>query len=397
MADLRNTSGLREKLAPFFSVTYSNESGGPRAGYLQTAHGIAETPCFLPIASQGSLRAISFPQAADCGTKVVMANAWYIFRNTGPELLRQVGGAHGYMNWHGILFTDSGGYQVFSLKDNSKITDAGVSFGTAADALTPAKVIEIQKHLGSDIMFVLDDCAPYPCARKRAEEAVRRTTLWARKCMAAHAKIPRCHEHGQELYGIVQGAAREKLRIRSAREVAELDFGGYGIGGLSIGMPRSAIREMTVLTCEHLPFDKPRHLLGVGLPDQVLEGIADGVDTFDCVLPIRKAQRGIAYTRFGEVFYKHPQPPALKDLPLDPECACSTCRSWSRDQLRLLLRSNNPMAGELATIHNLWFYHKLLAGAREAILANRFSSYLNDFLAAWDSGSETGGRDRRQA
>lgn len=318
-----------------------------------------------------------------------MANAWYIFRDTGPDLLYKVGGAHGFMKWSGIIFTDSGGYQVFSLKDSSKISDAGVSFSANAGLLTPAKVIEIQKYLGSDAMFVLDDCAPYPCGRRRAEEAVRRTTLWAQKCMAAHKIIPRRYGHGQELYGIIQGGARQRLRIRSAQEVAELNFGGYGIGGLSIGMPRTAIREMTVLTCEHLPFDKPRHLLGGGLPVQILEGIADGVDTFDCVLPIRKAQRGVAYTKFGEVFYKQPQPSTLKDVPLDPDCDCSTCKSYARDQLRLLFRSNNAMAGQLVTIHNLWFYHKLLDGARRAILADRFHAHLNEFVASWAVGAET--------
>jgi queuine tRNA-ribosyltransferase len=379
---------IQQQHAPFFTVTHAHEGGGPRTGCLQTTHGAAETPCFLPIATQGSLRAMSFQQAEACGTRIIMANAWHIFRNTGPEVLEKLGGAHGFMKWDGILFTDSGGYQVFSLKDTSTINDNGVAFDVDAEMLTPAKAIEIQKHLGADVMFVLDDCAPYPCTRKRAEEAVRRTTLWARECMAAHKDTLKRYAQSQAPYGIIQGGARARLRMRSAQEVAELNFDGYGIGGLSIGMPRSEIREMTALTCEMLPSDKPRHLLGVGLPGQVLEGIADGVDTFDCVLPIRKAQRGIAYTRFGEVRYKNPQPAAFKDQPLEAGCMCSTCTSYSREQLRLLFQTDTPMAGQLAAIHNIWLYHKLLEGARRAIVAGQFSSYLKEFLADWGSGEE---------
>jgi queuine tRNA-ribosyltransferase len=372
--------------APFFRVTHAPDSTGPRTGLMSTGHGTAETPAFLPIASHGSLRAMTFEQAAECGTRILMANAWYIFGETGPEVLQTSGGAHGHLGWDGILCTDSGGYQVFSLKDNSLITDEGVTFGEN-EALTPERVVEIQKYLGSDLMMVLDDCAPFPCPAERAEEAVRRTTLWARRSMAAHRALRRLYQHPQHLYGITQGSTLPRLRRRSVEELVPLGFDGFGIGGLSIGMPRSAIREMTRLTCELLPPDRPRHLLGVGLPNQILEGIADGADTFDCVLPIRKGQRGVAYTRTGEVVYKRPQPAPERDGPLDAACGCPTCRDWSQEALRRLFKEDKPKAGELAAVHNIFFYHAVLAEAREAIRGGRFETYTRSFLDRWASGS----------
>jgi queuine tRNA-ribosyltransferase len=369
--------------SPFFTVTHATDRAGPRTGCMRTAHGPVDTPCFLPIASHGSLRALSFEQAAACGSRLLMANAWYIFGETGPERLRALGGAHGWMGWSGILMTDSGGYQVFSLKENSRITDDGVVFGGDA-ALTPEHVVEIQRHLGSDIMLVLDDCAPYPCPDARAEEAVRRTSLWARRSMAAFRASEPKQTRPQRIYGIIQGSTRADLRRRSVDEVAGLGFDGYGIGGLSIGMPRPAIREMTALTSALLPENRPRHLLGVGLPGQILEGIADGADTFDCVLPIRKAQRGVAYTSTGERIYKRPN--ARPDEPLDPSCGCATCAEWSREALRRLFKSDKARAGELAAVHNLSFYHATLAAARSAIQQDRFDTFKDVFLDRWEAG-----------
>ncbi|HWA88576.1 MAG TPA: tRNA guanosine(34) transglycosylase Tgt [Rhizomicrobium sp.] len=357
-----------------------------RVGRLITAHGGTETPCFLPIASHGTLRALSFEQAAECGTSVIMANAWYLFNNTTNQKLLESGGVRRQMGWGGILFTDSGGYQVFSLKDTCQITDDGLSFDRGRNTLTPELVVEIQKYLGSDIMMILDDCAGYPSNRERVLEAVRRTTLWAKRSLTAHRKLHGFHGHDQYVYGIVQGGTHKDLRRRSCNELAALGFDGFGIGGLSIGMPRNAVREMTFLSSELLPWDKPRHLLGVGLPNQILEGIADGADTFDCVLPIRKAQRGVAYTRSGALYYKRPHLPHLQDEPLDPTCTCGTCRTWSRERLRLLFKEDKVTAGTLASMHNLHFYHQVLAGAREAIRENRFAIYKEDFISEWGLG-----------
>lgn len=377
----------------FFSVIHTDDGmDGARVGRIRTDHGAVETPCFLPVASHGDLRAISFEQAGNVGTGIIMANAWHVYRGATREKLRAAGGAHSLMDWNGILMTDSGGYQIFSLSGSSEITDEGVSFHSVesregGETLTPETVILMQKELGSDIMNVLDDCAPYPCEKQRAVEAVRRTTLWGRISVQAHRRIPAIYPRRQFLYGIVQGSVFEDLRRRSILETAELGFEGYGIGGLSIGMPRSAVREMTALTCAELPQNKPRHLLGVGLPVQILEGISDGVDTFDCVLPIRKGQRGVAYTRFGEIHYKDKEGSRLKDAPLDPKCDCPTCAHYSREQLRVLYRTQRVRAGELAALHNIHFYHKILSGARDAIRAGHFNQYLNDFKARWNCGS----------
>lgn len=375
-------------MTPFFEVSQRTSGPGPRLGIMRTAHGEVETPCFLPVASWGSLRAITFPQAAAVGTQVIMANAWHVYRSTTPEKLHEVGGAHGLMCWNGILFTDSGGYQVFSLREGSELMDEGVSFNEGAESLTPEVVIRMQKELGSDIMISLDDCAPYPCEKSRAEEAVRRTTLWGRECMKWHRQIAPVYTHRQHLYGIVQGGVFEDLRQISIQDAIAEEFDGYGIGGLSIGMPRSVVREMTAITSAGLPLNKPRHLLGVGLPDQILEGIEDGADTFDCVLPIRKAQRGFAYTRFGEIRYKTKTQSRQKDAPLDPKCDCTTCATHTREQLRILYRTDQDAAGQLATIHNLHFYHQVLAGARAAIRENRFQAYFNDFMSRWKAGAK---------
>jgi queuine tRNA-ribosyltransferase len=371
---------------PSFVVTHSGGKARPRVGRMTTAHGTLETPCFLPIATNGSLRAMSFEEAAACGTRIVMVNAWHVHREVGPVRLRELGGVHGLMGWSGAVFTDSGGYQVFSLRETSGISDEGVSFGPDEGVLTPEEAVRIQKVVGSDIMIVLDDCAPFPCKKKEAQEAVRRTTLWAQHSVAAHEQHPACYAYPQQLWGIIQGSVYPDLRERSVAEVAALGFDGYGIGGLSIGMPKAAIQEMTSLVCEILPHERPRHLLGVGLPPDVLEGVERGVDSFDCVLPIRKGQRGTAYTSRGEVTYKQKQEGQLADAPLDPKCACPTCRGYTRERLRQLYREDKAEAGRLASIHNIFFYHNMMAQAREAIKSRKFPAFKKDFLAEWEGG-----------
>jgi queuine tRNA-ribosyltransferase len=368
-----------------FSVTHSNGQNGPRTGLLQTPHGSFETPCFLPVATFGDLRALSFEDAVDSGTQIIMVNAWHLYNKVGPEKLQNIGGIHKLINWTRPIFTDSGGYQIFSFGENSKISDEGVVFTTSSgknkELLTPEHVVNMQKHLGSNITTTLDDCAPYPCSYEHAKEAMLRTTLWASKSVGAFNQIHSFYSHGQDLWGIIQGGVYEDLRKRSVEDLVQMEFGGYGIGGLSIGMPRTAMREMTSLVCELLPFDKPRHLLGTGLPSDILEGVEDGVDMFDCILPIRKAQEGVAYTSSGIVRYRNSDHVSVADLPLDIECSCTVCEHYSREQLRRLYRSEKNVAVRLAAIHNLFFYHNLLEGAREAIRQNKFSTYKKTFLA----------------
>ena len=373
----------------FFTVTHSNGKRGPRTGVLNTAHGAAETPCFMPIASNGSFRSLSFDQIDRLGVKLIMMNAWHVYREYGPAKLRESGGIFEILGWKHLICTDSGGYQVFSLRDTSYITDKGVVFGESEnEILTPSKVIEIQKTLGSDIMIALDDCAPYPCAKERASEAVRRTMKWGLESIAAHSRMESPYGFRQHLYGIIQGGTFYDLRAQSSLDAGDLDFDGYGIGGLSIGMPQSQTREMTAVCTENLPFHKPRHLLGVGLPIQVLYGIENGVDTFDCVLPLRKAQRGVAYTSGGEVYYKHAQSENMRHEPLDPLCHCAVCQNYTREQLRQLFKTDKAKAGELASIHNICFYGDMMKNARNAIKENRFDSWLKDMAVRLDNVSK---------
>lgn len=371
----------------FFKVTYSNGKTGPRTGIMNTAHGSTETPCFMPIASNGSFRSLTFDQVNQLETKLIMMNAWHVYRIHGPTKLREIGGIHKILGWNHLICTDSGGYQAFSLRDTCYINEKGIVFGEGDDEkLTPSKVIEIQKALGSDIMIALDDCAPYPCTKKRALEAVQRTKKWGIESVLAHKKIESPYGLKQHLYGVVQGSIFNDLRVQSSHDVGELDFDGYAIGGLSIGMNQSQSQEMTAICTENLPFHKPRHLLGVGLPIQVLYGIKNGVDTFDCVLPLRKAQRGIAYTSGGEVYYKHVQPENMKNEPLDPLCSCTTCQNYTREQLRQLFKTDKVKAGELASIHNIYFYNDMMKNARIAIQKNRFDFYLKEFTTRWIEG-----------
>jgi queuine tRNA-ribosyltransferase len=314
-----------------------------------------------------------------------MVNAWHLYNKVGPKKLQNVGGIHRLINWTKPIFTDSGGYQIFSFGENSEISDEGVVFtdssGKNMELLTPEHVVKIQKYIGSNITTTLDDCPPYPSSYEHSRAAMLRTTLWASKSVVAFNQIPSFYSHGQDLWGIVQGGVYEDLRKRSVEDLVQMDFGGYGIGGLSIGMPRTAMREMTSLVCEQLPFDKPRHLLGTGLPSDILDGVEDGVDMFDCILPIRKAQEGVAYTSSGIVQYRNLDKASLADLPLDTECSCPVCKHYSREQLRGLYQSDKNVAVRLAAIHNLFFYHNLLEGAREAIKQNKFSTYKKSFLA----------------
>jgi len=380
---------IDKKYACSFSILNSDRDGkGPRVGMLQTPHGSFETPCFLPVASFGDLRAISFEEAKNCGTQIIMVNGWHVYHQAGAEKLHKAGGVHNFINWPRSIFTDSGGYQIFSLRDTSKISDEGVVFdsysGGDFNLLTPEYIIEVQRHIGSDIMTALDECAPYPCSKKHAEGAMLRTNLWASKSIDAFNQSNSCYAYEQDLWGIIQGGVYKDLRKKSVETLTQMEFGGYGIGGLSIGMPRTAMRDMTSLVCELLPSDKPRHLLGAGLPQNILDGIEDGADMFDCVLPIRKAQRGVAFTKSGIVRYKNSQQSSLADMPLDTECDCFVCKTYSREQLRRFYRTEKDFAARLSAIHNLYFYHKITEGARKAIREGTFAAYKSSFSSAYE-------------
>jgi len=356
------------------------QDGAARLGRLTTARGVVETPTFMPVGTQGAVKGVTVDELRDCGAQVLLSNTYHLYVRPGHELIRELGGLHRFMNWSGPILTDSGGFQLFSLADLRQVDDEGVRFRSHLDGsqhlLTPEKSMEIQAALGSDVAMVLDECPALPATREQVQQAVERTTLWARRSREAYRGpgVP---------FGIVQGGPYADLRERSARALLELDFPGYAIGGVSVGEPAELIPGTVRRTAELLPADRPRYLMGVGRPVDLLRAVAVGVDLFDCVMPTRNARNGTLFTSRGRVRIKRSQ--YQRDpRPLDAECGCETCRNYSRAYLRHLFLSGEILASRLNTIHNLSFYLGLMRAMREAIAEDRFASFHDAFLARPD-------------
>jgi queuine tRNA-ribosyltransferase len=361
---------------------------GARHGLIETDHGSVETPAFMPVGTQGTVKALSARDLGEIGAGIILSNTYHLYLRPGERLIEEVGGIHRFMGWNRPVLTDSGGYQVLSLADLRSIEDEGVEFRSHLDGsthfLTPERVVDIQLSIGSDIMMVLDECTKYPCESGRAEEAVDRTTLWAKRSLAARG--PRIARGGYErvLFGIVQGSVYAGLRERSAREIVALDFPGYAIGGLSVGEPKQDTFEMVARTMAHLPENKPRYLMGVGLPEDIVEAVGRGVDLFDCVLPTRNARNGCAFTSRGKLVVKNAAY-ARESGPLDPDCGCEVCRTYSRAYLRHLFNAGEILGPRLATYHNLYFYLHLLAEMRQVIREGRFLEWREGFYKTYSS------------
>jgi queuine tRNA-ribosyltransferase len=344
---------------------------------MTTGHGIVETPAFMPVGTQGAVKAVTSDELVTCGTQIVLANTYHLHVRPGHDLIATLGGLHRFMNWNGPILTDSGGFQVFSMKGRTKLDEDGVTFRSHLDGslhrLTPESSMEIQSALGSDVAMVLDHCPSLPAAGDELALASARTTRWARRSRDAYRGpgVP---------FGIVQGGTDETLRERSAAEIVALDFPGYAIGGVSVGEPPEAIARVARFTALRLPEDRPRYLMGVGRPEDLVEAVAGGVDLFDCVMPTRNARNGTLFTSYGKVNIKREQ--YRRDpLPLDPDCACETCAHYSRAYLRHLFVSNEILASRLNTIHNLAFYLGLMTRLREAIAGGTLASFREGFLA----------------
>ncbi len=358
-----------------FQVHHASISG-PRGGVLSTSHGTIETPAFMPVGSQGTVKGLDPHEIRDCGFQMILANAYHLFLRPGHELIESQGGLHDFMQWSGAILTDSGGFQMVSLADLCKITEEGVRFRSHINGewhmLSPEKSIEIQVALGSDIMMVLDHCPTFPCTKPQAQEAVKRTTRWAKRC-AEVLKKPH-----QWMFGIVQGGVFSELRKESTEELVTLNLDGYALGGLSLGEEKSAMFEMIETVVDLLPPDRPRYLMGVGLPEDLVEGVARGLDLFDCVIPTRHGRTGWLFTSTGRVLIKqarYTQDPN----PIDVDCECPVCQRFSRAYLRHLFISREMLGVRLNTIHNLWYYGQLMAELRQAIRGNRFEDYRKDF------------------
>ena len=355
--------------------TLEKTDGQARAATLSTPHGTIQTPIFMPVGTQGSVKSLDPNDLHGLGAQIILGNTYHLYLRPGDEMIARRGGLHTFMRWDKPILTDSGGFQVFSLSALRKITDEGVEFSSHIDGskhmFTPEKVISIQKNLGSDIMMVLDECVPYGADRAYTQKSLKTTTAWAKRCREAY-------KHGetgdQLMFGIIQGGFFKDLRSQSAAEIMDIPFEGYALGGLSVGESKTEMLDMLEHTTPLLPTDKPRYLMGVGAPMDLLNGIRRGVDMFDCVLPTRNARNGTLFTSQGKVNIKRAEYKE-DDGPLDPHCSCYTCRTFSRAYLRHLYVAKEILSYRLNTIHNLHFLLDLVRGAREAILENRFEAY----------------------
>lgn len=351
---------------------------GARLGRLHTPHGVIETPIFMPVGTQATVKAMTPEELKEIGSQIILSNTYHLYMRPGHDLIERAGGLHKFMNWDKPILTDSGGFQVFSLGPLRKIKEEGVEFRSHLDGskhfLSPEKATEIQNALGSDIIMAFDECAPYPADRQYVKNSLERTTRWLERCKAAH-KYP----EKQALFGIVQGGMYKDLREQSAKEITAIDLPGYAIGGLSVGEPKNMMYEVLDYTVPLLPEDKPRYLMGVGSPDDLLEGVLRGIDMFDCVLPTRIARNGTAMTSQGKVVVRNASY-AEDFTSLDPECDCYTCKNYTKAYLRHLIKCNEILGARLLTIHNLHFLLKMMENVREAIKEDRLLDYKKDFF-----------------
>lgn len=363
------------------AITYKlikkDEQTGARAGILHTPHGDFPTPIFMPVGTQASVKTVSPDELRDIGAGIILSNTYHLFLRPGAELIREAGGLHSFMCWDRAILTDSGGFQVFSLGDLRKISEEGVTFRSHIDGskkfLSPEISIAVQTALGSDIVMAFDECVPYPADHDYAERSLGRTLRWAKRCREAMTRSD------QGLFGIVQGGMFKNLRLRSVQALLEMDLPGYAVGGLSVGEPKELMYEILDYTTEHLPPDKPRYLMGVGTPDCLVEGVARGIDMFDCVFPTRVARNGMAMTWTGRLVMKNRE--YTSDFrPLEEDCGCYACRNgFTRAYIRHLVRAGEIFGLRLLSLHNLWFLQEFMRRLRQAIIEERFSVFRSDF------------------
>lgn len=356
-----------------------------RLGTIRTPHGTIDTPVFMPVGTQGTVKAMSPDELEEIGAQIILGNTYHLYLRPGTEIIEMAGGLHGFMGWNRPILTDSGGFQVFSLSELRKIEEDGVRFHSHLDGsehfIGPVEATRIQEALGADIIMAFDECPPYPASKSDVAEAVARTIRWARQCKETHRR------EDQALFGIVQGGVHRDLREECAAALIEIGFPGYAVGGLSVGEPSHMMYETLEWTTQVLPKDKPRYLMGVGTPRDLLEGMARGVDMFDCVLPTRNARHGVVFTRDGNITVRNAA--YAKDFtPLDPDCDCYACRKYTRAYIRHLLKANEILGHRLTTYHNLAFLLKLMEEARERLHTGDFLSFKKDYLARLDAGEQ---------
>ena len=365
-----------------FTLLKKDDKTKARAGVLETAHGKIETPIFMPVGTQGTVKALSVDELNACGTQIILGNAYHLYLRPGLDIIRKAGGLHRFIGWDKPILTDSGGYQVFSLARLRKLSDEGAEFSSHIDGskhfLTPESVIDIQRALGSDIMMMFDECVHYPAARDYVEQSLALTTRWARRSKAYDEQS----RTKQLLFGIVQGSTYLDLRKRAVEELLAIGFDGYAVGGVSVGEPRELIHEIAAYTAALLPEDKARYLMGIGTPPDMIEAISNGIDMFDCVVPTRNGRNGQAFTWHGELQLRNAT--AKEDFrPIDERCGCFTCRHHSRAYIRHLFNADELLGLRLVSLHNIYFYVTLIRSVREAILEGRFSAFKDEFFRTY--------------
>ncbi len=369
-----------------FEVLHKDHESRARTGLLKTAHGDIRTPVFMPVGTQASVKTISNQELLDAGAQVVLSNTYHLYLRPGEQLVKEAGGLHRFMSWPKPILTDSGGFQIFSLSTLNKIKDEGVEFQSHIDGskhfLTPEDVIRIQRSLGSDIIMPLDECVKYPSERSYTEKSLALTREWAKR--SKQTWIDQDPDKKSILFGIIQGGTFPDLRHRAVDELLEMDFPGYSIGGLSVGEPTELMYDILNHTAPELPEDKPRYLMGVGLPMDLFEAVSQGVDMFDCVVPTRNGRNATVFTPNGKLLMRGAS--YIKDFrPIDEHCPCYTCRTYTRAYIRHLFNAEEYLAGRLASLHNLTFFIQLLDSMRRAIEEDRFVEFRREFERNFNS------------
>ena len=361
-----------------------NTNDKARLGRLTFDRGEVNTPAFMPVGTYGAVKAMTVEEVRGLGAEIILGNTFHLSITPSTEVIEAHGDLHDFMNWQGPILTDSGGFQVFSLGKMRKITEEGVAFRSPKDGssifMGPEESMQIQHKLGSDIVMIFDDCTAYPAEKNVVDQSMQLSLRWAKRSLIEHKRL----NNKNALFGIVQGGMHRELRIHSAESLIEMDFNGYAIGGLSVGEPKEEMMEVLSYLPDHMPQDKPRYLMGVGTPLDLVEGVASGVDMFDCVMPSRNARNGYLFTSEGVVKIRNAK--YKKDTgPLDPNCGCSTCQNYSRSYLHHLQKTNEILGSRLNTLHNLFYYQELMQSMRSAIQTNTFSTFRKSFLASQET------------
>jgi len=377
-----------------FEIVAKDSRSEARAGLITTAHGQIETPVFMPVGTAGSVKAITQEMLEELDARIILGNTYHLYLRPGAELIKQLGGLHRFISWPRAILTDSGGYQVYSLGQLRKLTEEGAVFKSHLDGsehlLSPEKAIEIQAALGSDIMMALDECTPHPATREQAKESMEWTTRWARRSRARFDQLRSNGVHSQSLFGIVQGSIYSDLRRESLNQIAEIGFDGYAIGGLGIGEEKQAMYDSIEFIAPLMPADRPRYLMGVGPPEDLVESVARGVDMFDCVVPTRNARNGQVFTARGKLNIRNARYSA-DERPLDESCRCMVCLRYSRAYIRHLHLSSEILSCILCSYHNLYFYLDTMKKLRHSILLGVFTDFRKRFLASYKDGEESSG------